>query len=214
MDGGILDMFERAPEEVRAAAVPVRVRKGEPILRLNEENRCLCILLEGEAMVYGENSNNYSAALYTYHSGEFFGEMELFREDGISLAVMAKRDSTVIKLHRNYVLLWMKKDFEFTLMICRKLASTDGGSRLIINGRKPLPLKCRYLYTLYQWDRAGELGSLTKAGLCDRLGTDIRCVNRIVAECRERGIACYENRRFRITDYEKLEKMLEEYGVR
>lgn len=206
-------LFARAPEEVRAAAVRLKVKKGEPILRLHERNRSLYLLLEGEADVYTENNNNYSTTLRTYRAGEFFGEMELFDEERTALAVIAKKDSTLLQLHRDYVLLWMKKDFEFTMAMCRKLCSNDYGGRVSTNGMKPLPLKDRYLYLLYQSMRFGELDELTKADLCTRLGTDIRCVNRIVAGCREEGIARYENRRFHIMDKRKLCALLDERGL-
>lgn len=213
MSSEILDLFETAPDEVKRAAVEIRVKKGETVLGLNEENRCLYILLEGETEVYRENSNYCTAVLYTYRPGEFFGEMELFGEEPAALEVAAKKDSRLLKLHRDYVLLWMKKDFDFTLTICRKLAATDYGNRFTINGMKPLPLRYRYLYMLRQAKQAGELDGLTKAAMCARLGTDIRCVNRVAAEYRKMGIAGYENHHFRIMDEEKLLEILEEYGL-
>ena len=212
-----MDEFERlflkAPKEVQAAAVRLQVKKGEPILHLHERNRSLYLLLDGEADVYTENCNNYSTTLHTYRTGEFFGEMELFDEERTALAVIAKKDSTLLRLHRDYVFLWMKKDFAFTMAMCRKLSSNYYSGRADTNGMKPLPLRERYLYLLYRAQRFGELDELCKADLCTRLGTDIRCVNRIVAGCKAEGIADYDKKHFRILDLAQLRAVLKERGL-
>lgn len=206
-------LFLKAPKEVRDAAVRLRVKKGEPILHLHEHNRSLYLLLEGEADVYTENRNNYSTTLRTYRAGEFFGEMELFDEERAALAVIAKKDSTLLQLHRDYVFLWMKRDFAFTMAMCRKLSSNYYSGNADTSGMKPLPLRERYLYLLYRAQRFGELDELCKADLCTRLGTDIRCVNRVVAGCGAEGIARYENKHFRILDERRLRAVLSDRGV-
>ena len=201
-------LIENAPKEIEGHFVRKIAAKGELILHPVEKNNRLYFLLSGETDVYKERENGTSVSFNTYGPGEIFGELELFNDEVTTASIAAKTPCELLILDKEYVFYWMKRDFEFTQFICKKLACDIKSLTDNLFGMKPLPLRYRFLNVVHSRYRMDSIERLTKGDLCRYLGTDIRCINRILKEYSERGILKYANKQFAIVDKNGLNEEL------
>lgn len=200
MNETLEQLISSAPPEVRAHFIRKTAERGEIILFPELHQGTLYLLLEGQADVYKEMDNGNEVTFTTYEAGEVFGELELFSDDISTAYIAAKTPCEMILVDREYALFWMGKDFPFTLFLCKKLVRNVKSLTDNLSPYKPLPLRYRILSILLSRQRMGTLPGLTKKDLCRYLGTDIRCVNRIVKEFEEKGFLRYQNKRFSVTE--------------
>lgn len=204
MSSELQKIIDNAPKEVKDHFIHKDAKEGELIVCPIEKNRRLYFLLSGEADVYKERENGTLASYNTYASGQIFGELELFNEDVSTASISARTPCRLLILDKEYVYYWMQRDFAFTELVCKKFASDIKALTDNLFGLKPLPLRYRFLSVVCAREQRGSLQKLSKHDLCRYLGTDIRCVNRIVKEYSEKGILSYGEKRFAVADSEGL----------
>lgn len=199
-------LMDTAPSEVRSNFINKKYRKGSNIMLPNNNNDYLYIIVDGKAEVYREDYSGALISIYNYNSYNLFGELELFNEKIITFGITAKTDCEIILVHKSLVYEWMKNDFNFTKYILEQLSlklveSSSTALRLSL-----LSIKDRILYSIYTHNKIGDLKDLTKEKLSQEVYAPIRSLNRSIKECIEDGYIIYKDKKFYITQIDKLEK--------
>lgn len=206
MKMNLKDLIDTAPSRVRNSFIFKKYKRGKSILLPNKNNEYLYLLTNGKAEVYREDYSGALISVYNYNNYSLFGELELFNENIITFGITAKTDCEIILVHKNSVFEWMKIDFNFTRYILEQLALKLASSSYATLRLSLLSLKDRILYSIYIHNKIGDLNDLTKEKLSQEVYAPIRSINRSIKECIEEGFITYKDKRFYITETDKLEE--------
>lgn len=200
----VQELISHAPKQV-APYFDTRIyAKGSSILKPDESNSFLYLLLEGTAEVYQYTFNGMFISLYRYGNNSCFGEVELYCESRTTLGVTAIDTCRIVKLSKEGVEIWIREDKHFCEFLLRQMALKIAENSDAYIRNSSMELKDRVLYCLYRHERMGTLSSLTKDQLMNEVCTPIRSLNRILSQYREEGLIDYDKRRFHIVDKEKF----------
>lgn len=206
MDISLKELLDSAPPMVRSSFIQKKYKKGSSIMLPNNNNEYLYILTDGRAEVYREDYSGALISIYDYSVYSLFGELELFNDKIITFGITAKTNCEVILVHKNLVYEWMKNDFNFTRYILEQLSLKLASSSYTALRLSFLSIKNRILYSIYTHNKIGDLKDLTKDKLSREVYAPMRSLNRSLKECIEEGFIIYKDKRFYITDMDKLEE--------
>jgi len=206
MDMNLKELIDSAPPKVRSSFVFKKYKKGNSIMLPNNNNEYLYILTNGRADVYREDYSGALISIYDYNSYSLFGELELFNDRIITFGITAKTNCEVILVHKNSVYEWMKNDFNFTRYILEQLALKLASSSYTTLRLSLLSIKDRILYSIYIHNKIDDLKDLTKEKLSQEVYAPMRSLNRSLKDCIEEGFVIYKDKRFYITDIDRLEE--------
>ena len=195
------------PEPIRPFLIKRVYEKGEYILTAGGDNLHLYLVESGSCVATMEGYSGAVAFIDSYHSGDMFGELEIFCEDLKTAEVVAVEKSTIYMVHKTYVLEWMKLDFDFTLSLIEHLVK-----KLRYHSRRAVLLQLcsveeRVACAILGHDDAGALEFLTKQNLSVLAQTPIRSVNRALETLIQRGCIRVSEKRIQITDRPLLEQI-------
>lgn len=206
MDINLKELIDSAPPMVRSSFIYRKYKKGNSIMFPNNNNEYLYILIDGRADVYREDYSGALISIYDYSSYSLFGELELFNDKITTFGITAKTNCEVILVHKNSVYQWMKNDFNFTRYILEQLAQKLASSSYKALRLSLLSIKDRILYSIYIHNKICDLKDLTKEKLSQEVYAPMRSLNRSLKDCIEEGFVIYRDKRFYITDIDKLEE--------
>lgn len=196
----VQDLVSDAPKQV-VPYMDIRIYpKGSNILKPDEKNSSLYLLLEGTAEVYLYTRNGMFISLYRYGKNSCFGEVELYCENRTTLGVSALDQCKAVKIPKEAVEIWIREDKRFCEFLLRQMASKIAENSDAYIRSTSMEIKDRVLYCLYRHERMGTLGSLTKEQLMNEVCAPIRSLNRVLAWYRKERLVDYENHRFHIMD--------------
>lgn len=200
MGGDILSLLQNVPEEVKERFITRRYDSGSTVIFPGATNDYLYILTEGEVEVCMQTYQGVNISLNSHKSPGTFGILEIFDKELKTKNVIAKSGCTIISLRRDYVLQWMERDFEFNLYVIGLLSECfrqANRTAIILTG---LNIRERFLLSIYNHYKAGDLENLNKTILLQEVCAPLRSLNRTIAECIGDGLISYERKSFHILD--------------
>ncbi len=206
------DFFRDCPGEVVQAMQYVKIPRGQTILQAGRGCEYVWVVIKGE--VSGEDiqmtGNVYS---FFEQSGiGIIGDYELFAGlPETQKTVGAATDCEALRIPSAVYMKWVKQDRNTLFMRAQVLARTL--AKEISNERKYLLLNARDRLVLYltgaygKWGGDGEcVLKKTQAQLAQRIGMNVRTVQRSILRLEQEGFISYRSGRIHISrqQYEML----------
>lgn len=93
-------------------------KKGEMVIHQGDENDQFSIVTSGRFKAYTVNEEGRAHLLYTFNTGQFFGQEALFLKQEMNYSVEAMEDSTLCKLSLDHLkkLIYEYPDLGFNLL--------------------------------------------------------------------------------------------------
>jgi|LGOV01.1.fsa_nt_gb CRP-like cAMP-binding protein len=145
-------------------------------------------------------------SITTFGKDESIGVLEIFNPEIHTQNVVVLEECTILKLHRKYVLKWMKVDFNFTLYIIKLLEECFYDTSVFARNLLSLTIQERIIVSLYNHFTNNTLNTLTKSKLTQETGTKTRSLNRVLKDLITMDLIKYENKKFTILDEQLLSK--------
>ncbi len=197
--GYLHDFFRNCPAEVIQVMQYVKVSRGQTVLLAGRSCEYVWIVIKGE--VSGEDiqmtGNVYS---FFEQSGiSIIGDYELFAGlSEIQKTVAAGTDCEAFRIPSAVYMKWMEEDKNALFMRAQVLARTL--AKEISNERKYLLLNARDRLVLYltnaygKWGGNGEcIVKKTQAQLAQRIGMNVRTVQRSILRLEQEGFISYRS---------------------
>ena len=200
----MLDILKTAPIKIRSSIIKEKFNKNEFILVQGEINEYLYFIVRGKIEVATMSKQGQKISITTFREDESFGVLEIFNTEIHTQNVIVMEDCTIQKIHKKYVLEWMKQDFDFTLYVIKLLEECFYDTSLFARNVLSMTIKERVIVSLYKHYNNNTLHLLTKEELLQETGTQKRSLNRIIEELTKLGIIIYEAKRITITNIELL----------
>lgn len=115
----VQEQINRAPKQVRPYLENRIYKKGSSILKPDEKNSSLYLLLDKIAEVYRYTSNGMFISLYRYGKNSCFGEVELYCESRTTLGVTAIETCRIANISGKGVETWIHEDKQFCEFLLR-----------------------------------------------------------------------------------------------
>ena len=195
------------PKQIRPFLIRHTYEKGEYIFTAGSENLNMYIIESGSCTANMENYNGTMAFIGSYHSGDIFGELEIFCKDLKTVEVIAVKKSTVYIIHKKYLLEWMKLDFDFALELIEYLAEDLRYHSKTAALLHMCSVKERVAYSILAYADASALDVLTKKNISSLAKTPIRSVNRALASLIECGCIQITGKQIHILNRPFLEEI-------
>lgn len=200
----MLEILEKAPQRIKINIVQEKFIKNDFILVQGEVNEYLYFIVCGKIEVSTMSKQGQKISITTFRKGESFGVLEIFNSEIHTQNVIVMDDCVIKKIHKNYVLDWMKQDFNFTLYVIKLLEECFYDTSVFARNVLSMTIKERVVVALYKHHNANNLYLLSKSDLLQETGTQKRSLNRIIEELTQMGIIKYESKRITITDIKLL----------
>ncbi len=200
----MLEILNKAPFRVKKHFINESFKKDEHILVQGDINEYLYFIQSGKVEVDTISKQGQKISITTFRAGESIGVLEIFNTLIHTQNVTVVEDCKIIKLHKNYVLEWMKEDFEFTLYVIKLLEECFYDTSLFARNILSMTIKERVITSLYKHYTHKTLSSLTKRELIQETGTQKRSLNRIIEQLTNQGMIQYENKKFTVLDLNSL----------
>ena len=197
------NILENAPKIVLNNLIKESYKKNTTILKQGDINEYLYFINKGIVDVWTVSKKGQEISLSTFITGQSIGIFEIFDSKLQTENVVALVDTDIIKIHKDFVLKWMKEDFEFTLYIIKIFQDCFNQASYFSRNLVTLKLKERVMLSLYNHHKNKTLSSLTKEKLLQETGAQKRSLNRSLEEIYKSQIIEYRNKQFCILD-EKL----------
>lgn len=196
-------ILENAPPNIQNHLIKESFRKGDFLLMQGDTNEYLYFILKGRVNVDTVSKQGIKISITSFSAGQSIGVLEVFNTDIHAQNVEVMEDTEVIKLHKNYVLEWMKADFNFTLYIVKLLEECFHDTSTFVRNLLSMTIRERTIVSLYKHYKNNTLSTLTKQKLQQETGTQKRSLNRVVEKLIDEGVINFE-KRFTITNSDKL----------
>ncbi len=198
------------PDSIKEHFLEVNYKKNDNIIMQGDDNEYLFTLKSGTVEVSMITYQGQKLALRIHKPSDTFGILEIFNSELKTQNVIALTDCTVIKLHKDYVLQWMKEDFTFTLFIIDLLEQCFMQANSMAFSLASMTLRERILISIYQHYNAGTINKLTKAKLIQDTNAPRRSLNRSLKEFFDNNLLSYNAKKFTVLQPDLLEHYVNE----
>lgn len=202
-------IVENAPLVIKKHFIKESFKKEDYLLMQGDKNEYLYFILKGRVNVDTVSKQGIKISITSFGAGQSIGVLEVFNTEIHAQNVEVMEDTEVIKLHKNYVLEWMKIDFDFTLYIVKLLEECFHDTSTFVRNILSMTIRERTIVSLYKHYKNGTLPKLTKQKLQQETGTQKRSLNRVVETLISEEIISY-SKKFTITNPDKLHKLAED----
>jgi CRP-like cAMP-binding protein len=143
------NILENAPKIVLNNLIKESYKKNTTILKQGDINEYLYFINKGIVDVWTVSKKGQEISLSTFITGQSIGIFEIFDSKLQTENVVALVDTDIIKIHKDFVLKWMKEDFEFTLYIIKIFQDCFNQASYFSRNLVTLKLKERVMLSLY-----------------------------------------------------------------
>lgn len=171
--------FRTMPTDLRAHCLEQTIPAHTIIFHSGDDAYYLYFLLDGQVKVTFQQADSHSSLLGVLRSGDVFGEVELLAQKFRSANVTTLQRSRVILIPKHDFLAWMQADSQFALAISRQLANKLATVDQYRYLNQSTSLEIRMLQFMVDYWRTEQL-PLTKPLLIEAVGSQRRCVNRVL----------------------------------
>ena len=207
-----LEHINRCPPSIKCQMSPVRIRKGQFLMRAGEMNDFVYLITSGTVRVYHyTDSGELFVSYINSINRHIFGDVEAIRDTYAPILrnVVATEDATFLKVPRKAFLDWLHLDSDFCIYLLRGLCDNiiHSTEYAITNARLSLKKRCA-MFILDNSDKEG-LVSFGKETLSGILATSLRSTNRVLKEFRDNEMIDTTGKSIQILDREALKKLTE-----
>lgn len=211
------EFFKYLPDIMNDEFVYCEVKKNEKIILAGEAAKYVYILLDGDikGIDYYQTGSVYSfidlTKLY------ILGDFELFSNiPEYLISIFANQDCKLLKISASRYMKWIRHDENALYMRLNNVLKILTSERIM--DRKYLRMGCKervvhYLIVYYEKHKKGTNEnvtlSLTQSELSEKVGFNLRSVQRVVAALEAEGIISIVNRKM-VLSYEQYLKLLQE----
>lgn len=212
-------LFLACPQKVVQAMQCMEVKKGHTFIQAGTPCEAVYIILNGRASGTDFQVSGNVYRFREYCAGEVLGDFELFSEfPEYRVTVCAATDCELAVIPSSIYLAWMQSDIHALFMRTRSLMKTLTSEAS--DGRKYLFLNCKdrliiYLAEAYEKREGNADGQWklqkTQPELADRIGFNVRTLQRNLYSLEEMGFISLEKGKIHISQqqYGKLKQYLQ-----
>jgi CRP-like cAMP-binding protein len=202
----MLEILNTAPTHIKEHIIQEKFKKNEMILVQGDVNEYLYFIQSGIVEITTISKQGLDLSITTFTTGESIGVLEIFNPEIHTQNAIVIEDCSILKLHKKYVLRWMKEDFNFTLYVIKLLEECFYDTSIFARNLLSLKIEERIIVSLDKHSNNNTLYSLTKNKLATETGTKTRSLNRVLKDLINSGLLEYKNKRFKILDKKLLSK--------
>ncbi|BES64312.1 hypothetical protein SANA_07510 [Gottschalkiaceae bacterium SANA] len=204
------EIIKICPASLRDKLEKISFSPDDYLMKQNDINHWVFILLSGEAQAYSETKTGLRHVRYIHHAGEVVGEIEAITNDPIICSVVATSTGEAIKVSQESYLEWIRTDSEFAMFVIGQLAESLAIMSAYTSMNMQYSLKQRLMqFFLQKHQQFGNPFYVDKKLTADLFGCHLRSVNRIVKELESKNLLGYEKGRFQIPDINKFKDALD-----
>lgn len=202
------------PEDFIRDMEHIRFKKGETVVKASTYPDYIYVVLKGVANVIYMSSKGRTVIASQFLEGDFIGEMSAICSQSYIFDAVALSDLELLKIPAKTFIDRMKEDFRLVQSMVQSQNNRINylEAFTIINStfslyEKILLFLCCFLVR----DKVKEC--FTKDFLVSYIGTDVRCVNRILKQMSSKGLIRTRNGKITISNYDSLRHEAEELGI-
>ena len=201
-------LFQYVSEAVIRAAVHKNVKKDEFIIRAGEPCDTVYIILKGD--VAGVDYQKLGKVYYFMDFAKMYivGDFEIFSEDtNYNVSICASKDSELLAIPASIYWKWIKHDENALLLRIKNIMTILTSEKA--SDRKYMFMSCKerlmkYLIISYGCKRGKQVGTLrlkkTQAELSERIGFNVRSVQRSIAALEKEKLIGNENGKITVNE--------------
>lgn len=214
------DLFKYVPDAVVKEMIYTEIKKNECILSAGTPNDTVYILLSGQ--VYGVDHQKMGRVYYflDYTKMYVVGDLETFGSfSEYCASIYATKDCKLLKISAKSYLRWIKHDENALFLRLNNIVSIMLRERM--NDREYFFMNCKerlikYLIMSYENENSENSGryrvSKTQIELADRVGFNIRSVQRNVAALEKEQLISIENGKIYISQDQYIKLKQKQYA--
>ncbi|MDO8673448.1 MAG: Crp/Fnr family transcriptional regulator [Dehalococcoidia bacterium] len=187
-------------------------RKGEIIFERDEAASTLYIITTGQVKISSPSPAGHEAVLALLADGEFFGELSLFDEKPHSATAQAMSNTSLLTLHRDDFLAFVRRQPEVAIKIFRVLSSRLRQTNEVLQDAAFLDIPSRLAKRLLELAESHGVRTpegilidltLTQEEIAGMVGATRESVNKALRLYIDKGLISREKQR--ITIFQPLE---------
>ncbi len=196
----IIDLLKNMPEEVAKEVIYIEIPKNEYLVCEGEKCDAIYILLKGRVVGLDHQSVGRVHSFMDFTKMYIIGDFELFGDiKDYKVTVQTAEDCKLLKLSANMYLHWIKNDANALFLRLRLIVNTLSNERK--NDRKFLVMACKdrlavFLVKYYEREATNKKARIkvkkTQSELADKVGYNIRSVQRCIASLEKEGLIANE----------------------
>lgn len=212
------NLFKYMPEAIAKELTYVEVKKNEMILSAGEPCETVYVVLKGQVIGLDHYKMGRIYSFMDFTKMNIVGDFEVFADySEYCVSIRAAQDCKLLKISTNSYLRWIQHDENALFLRLNNILNTLTFERKL--DRDYLLMDCKerlisFLIMLYEKEIPNGYGKLkvelTQSEISDKIGFNIRSVQRSIASLEKDEIVSNENGKITVTSeqYEQLQKML------
>ena len=200
----MIEILNTAPSYIKEQIIKEHFKKDDLILVQGNINEYLYFIQSGIIEITTLSKQGLELSITTFSTDESIGVLEIFNPKIHTQNAVVIEDCTILKLHKEFVLKWMKEDFNFTLYVIKLLEVCFYDTSIFARNLLSLKIEERIIVSLDKHSKNKTLYSLTKNKLATETGTKIRSLNRVLKDLMNLGLLKYEDKQFTIMNKKLL----------
>lgn len=218
----LLDLFRYIPEAVVKEMVYTTVKKDEHIVLAGEPNETVYFILQGNVIGFDFQKMGQVYSFMDFTNMYVIGDFEIFGNCSEYLStVLATEECSLLKISSENYLQWVKHDENALYLRLQNIMQTLTFERQF--EREFIHMSCKermasYLAKYYENNVKEKFGEVkvnkTQSELSDKVGYNIRSVQRGIASLKKENILSNERGKITITyeQYLKLSQYIDQKG--
>ena len=211
------DLFKYMPEAIAKELTYIEVKKNELILSAGDPCESVYVILKGQVIGLDHYKMGRIYSFMDFTKMYIVGDFEVFADySEYCVSIRAAQDCKMLKISANSYLRWIQHDENALFLRMNNILNTLTFERKL--DRNYLVMDCKerlvsFLIMLYEKENPMGFGKLkvdlTQAEISDKIGFNIRSVQRSIASLEKLEIVSNENGKITVTSeqYEKLKAL-------
>ncbi len=192
----------------------IKYKKGATIIKPNTKPDYIYVVLKGVAnVVYMTAKGRYMIASQ-FLEGDFIGEINAICGQNYILEAVAYSDMELLKVPSKVFIDRMKQDFRLVQSMVQSQNNRINYLEAFVIINSTLSIYERILLFICCFLVRDDVREyFTKDFLVSYIGTDIRCINRVLKNMSSEGLIKTKNGKITILDYDKIKQKAKEHGI-
>ena len=214
------DLFKYMPEAISKELIYMEVKKGDYLLTAGSPCDTVYILLKGQVVGIDHQKLGRIYSFMDFTKMYVIGDFEIFADcKEYSVSICAQEDCKVFKIQAKRYLRWIKNDGNAMFLRMNNILKSMVMEKKI--DREYLFMGCKerlinYLIRLYEKESDIQCGKIkvemTQAQIADKIGFNLRSVQRNIASLEEEGTITNKHGKMQIS-HEQYE-LLKAYDIK
>lgn len=209
-----------APDELITLASrvdKVSYRRGDLVFERDEPASTLYIINTGQVKISLQSPSGQEAVLAVLSDGEFFGELSLFDDKPHSAVAQAIGNTSLLTLHRDHFLAFIRRHPEVAIKIFRVLSARLRQTNEVLQDAAFLDIPSRVAKRLLELAESHGIRtpqgllidlSLTQEEIAGMVGATRESVNKALRLYIDRGLITREKQRITVLEPQELRKRI------